>query len=117
MNRLPIFNLTPKDADSPIEAGVKLYRPDLTEVYSDRDGFLIIIWSAETTDIAHNGTRMLKFERTDSLKPDDGQWYLERWMAELRGAELLVKRKEKMLDHITKQMDRAEASRKEVAAS
>ena len=117
MNKLPIFNLVPKDANSPIEAGVKLYRPDLTETYNDRDGFLIVIWEAETTDITHNGTRMLKFERTDSLKPDDGQWYLERWMAELRGAELLVKRKEKMLDHITKQMDRAEASRKEVPAS
>lgn len=117
MNKLPLFNLCPKPADAPIEAGVKLYRPELTETYNDRDGFLIIIWEAETTDVTHNGTRLIKRERSDSLKPDDGQWYLERWMAELRGAELLIKRKEKMLDFITKQMDIAEAARLEVAAS
>ena len=114
MNRLPIFNLVPKDAASPIEAGVALYRPELCEAYNDRDGFLIIIWKAETTDVTHNGVRMVKPEFGDTLKPDDGQWFLERWMAELRGAELLVKRKDKMMDHIDRQMRIAEASRKEV---
>lgn len=116
MNKLPIFNLVTKDAASPIEAGVKLYKAELTEVYSDRDGFMIIIWQAETTDSTWGSQRLIKTQG-DTLKPDDGTWYLERWMAELRGAELLVKRKEKMMDHISRQMDRAEISRSEVAAS
>lgn len=113
MNSLPLFNMTTKPADEPIEAGVQLYRPLLTEVYNDRQGFLIVIQKAKTMDTVINGKRVVCYE-TGTIEPDDGQWYLNEWEAELRGAELLIKRKELMMDHITKQMDRAEKARSEV---
>ena len=114
MNKLPIFNVEPKPADMAIASGVRLFKPLLTEVYNDRDGFLIIIEEASTSDIMLKGQRCVAFDR-GMIEPDNGNWFTERWQAELRGAELLIKRKDKMLDHITKQMGRAEKA-KEVMA-
>ncbi len=111
MNKLPIFNNPPKCADAPVEAGVTLYQPYISNVYDFENGWFCTVVTAETTDVVVSGQRMVNLKPGPTLAPDRGDWYLERWQAELAAAEILCKRKEKCMDYITEQLDRAEMER------
>ena len=111
MNKLPIFQNPPKCADAPIESGVTLYQPYVSNVYDFENGWFVTVVTAETTDVVVSGQRMVKLTPGDTITADRGDWYLEKWQAELAAAEILCKRKEKCMDYITEQLDKAEKER------
>ena len=111
MNKLPIFQNPPKPADAAIETGVTLYQPYVSNVYDFKNGWFCTVVTAETTNIVLSGERMVNLKPGPTLAPDRGDWYLERWQAELAAAEILCERKDKCMEYITDQLDRAEKER------
>ena len=111
MNKLPIFANPPKCADAPIKAGVILYQPYVSSVWDFENGWFTAIVQATTTDVVVRGQRMIEVKPGGILSADLGDWYLTKWEAELAAVEILCKRKDKCLDYITNQLDRANKER------
>jgi len=112
MNALPIFDCPPIDKDTPLEPGHKVFEVILFDSFHGGKSSYYIHHAYMTDIRGEDGAPLLRNEHgTNYYSMSKGEWYDAEWKVHLRVAELLVKRKDQLMDQIAEAMGTAKALR------